>query len=256
MQTKFSARNFVLTAGGVFLSLATIVLLIGGIVLTKTATGNNEPYSNTITVSGASEIFAVPDIAEMYFTVTAEADTVDVAQVEVNTKSDAVMAALIAEGIAENDIQTSNYSANPRYEWPDNQRTLAGYQVSHSVTVKIRDLEQVGDVIGLLGQAKVENLGGPNFRIEDQDAYKADAREEAIMEAQMKAKELASQLGVKLGKVVGFWEDEYGSYPEPYMTLGAQDFAESSVSAVKNAPNIAVGENRVQSRVNITYKIK
>jgi len=237
--------------------------------------GGGVPAGNVISVSGTGEVFATPDIAEISFDVVVEKDTIAAAQEEAATKINAVLAFLEDSDIAERDIKTTNYSANPRYEWRNeatvgpgygggtagvsypyydggDTRVLVGYEVRQSVTVKIRDTEKVGSIVAGIGELGVTDMYGPNFTIDDEDELLREARKEAIRDAETKAKELAKDLDVKLVRVVSFSES---GGPYPYYR-GLEMAAMDSAGGGKTTPEIPAGENKLTSYVTITYEIR
>lgn len=230
---------------------------------------SNENEYNTITVEGDHEVFAAPDIATVSFSVRAENLDLVKAQEQAETSAASAIAGLKNLGIDEKDIQTTYYNASPRYEWDQKcgqygcetgERKLVGYEVNETVTIKIRDLSKVSGAIGALGGAKVSDIQGPNFDIENRDELVQEAREVAIKEAKEKAKVLAKELGVRLGKIVSYYDGGYG-YPMPYMAKGGMDAdmavrEEMAQSAPAANPTISEGENRIYSNVSIVYKIR
>ena len=262
--TQLSSDSKVKGAVVGFIGVLSIFLLVQIVVgLTELRyVGSGVPASNTISVEGTGEAVAVPDIATINFSVRFEEATVAAAQEQATELTNMALAYLRDQNIEERDIQTTSYNVSPRYDFiqtacipgqpciPGRQE-LRGYEVSQSVSVTVRDLDQTGVILGGLGEMNVQNISGPNFEIEDIDAIRAEAREEAIAEAKAKANELARDLGVRVVRVVGFWEDTGGFYP--YFGM------ESSIaldSRAGGAPEIPVGENEVTSRVNITYEIR
>ncbi len=225
----------------------------------------NADEQNTITVEGDAEVFSAPNIATISFSVRAENLDLVKAQEEAELSVSAAIDAMTALGVEEKDIQTTYYNANPRYEW-DNKcgqygcetgdRKLVGYEVSETVTVKVRDLAKASPVIGALGTAKVTDIQGPSFDIEDRDALMQEARKEAIKEAKEKAKVLADELGVNLGRIVQYYDSNSGGYPVPMYAKAEMDMAVSQESRDSVAPTIVAGENRIYSSVSIVYKIK
>jgi len=265
---NFSAQSFLMTAGGVFLSILTLVAIVA-LIAGLLSTGSYQERNKTISVQGTGEVFVQPDIAEFSFTAREEADTVADAQESVSETIAKVSLGLRALDIDETDIKTQNYSSNPRYEWKqtncnefgrcDSERELQGYELQQSVNITVRDLDQAGAVLSLLGESQVDNLNGPNLRVEDTDAARIDAREKAIEKAQAEAKDLAKALGVNLGKMIDFNENQGGNYyPEPMFAEKA--FGASMDMAVASAPSfvpeIQAGEDRVSSTVYLTFKIK
>lgn len=228
--------------------------------------GSGVSATNSITVSGAGEVFAVPDLATFSVTVREEADDVADAQETATEKMNGIIAFLKGEGIEDKDIKTTDYSVYPKYEWvqdgicserycPPGRQELMGYEVAQTITVKVRDTDRAGELLSGVGSRGVSEVSGISFTIDDEDALKAEARAQAIDEARAKAEELAEQLGVRLVRVVGFYEDSYG-YPEPYYGRGgiAMDMAVKSEAAAP--PALPAGENKITSNVNITYEIR
>ncbi len=128
---------------------------------------------------------------------------------------------------------------------------IIGYNVSQSVSVKIRKVDDASKIIDGINKIGVTNMSGPNLAIDDEDALKIEARQNAIDDAKTKAKELAKELGVNLGKITSF--NENGNYPMPmYAGATANDFVrKESVPSV-----IPTGENTITSDVTITYEIR
>ena len=248
-----------------------VLFLLAAFLAVQTLTGLAElrfvgsgiPAVNTISVEGVGEAVAVPDIATISFTIRFKEDTVAQAQEKTTVLVSSTLAYLDDQDIADKDIKTNSYNVYPQYNYfqttcipgvpcRGGESKLSGYEVSQSISVKIRDLDQVGAILGGLGEMNVQNINGPNFEIDDLEKIQADAREEAIKEAKSKAKVLARDLGVKLVRVVGFWEDN--GYYGGYKAQGAFDavYAEGS----DFLPEIPVGENEITTRVNITYEIR
>lgn len=217
---------------------------------------------NIISVSGKGEVFAIPDIANVSFTITEEKPTAAEAQAATTERMNSILAGLKEQGIEEKDIKTAGYNLSPRYDFstmisgfrmPSGERRLVGYELSHTISLKIRNLDKVGEVISFVGQSNVSNINGPYFSVEDEEAHRAEARKMAIKEAQQKAKNLSKDLGVKLVRMVNF--SESGDF-YPYGMGG--DFgleAKISMPAVPT-PDIPSGENKISSQVHITYEIK
>lgn len=222
----------------------------------------------TISVIGKGEVFAKPDIATFSFTVGAkEADAV-ASQNKAGETMDAVLVYLKESGIDEKDIKTSYYNLNPRYEYPQvtctqwscppqGEPKLIGYEVSQSVSVKVRDTSKAGELVAGVGSKGAQNVSGLSFTIDDEDKLMAEAREAAIVDAREQAKALAANLGKTLGRMTGYWEEQ-GGYPMPYGIGGAMDMmkSESAMSEMSRPASIPTGENTITSQVNISYEIR
>lgn len=235
--------------------VATVTLLLVSVFIVvsvvKSFKSSNDVAQNTITVDGDSEVFATPDIASISFGASSTNKDLSTAQVEVEKNSSAAIDAVKNLGVDAKDIQTTYYNANPQYDYNAKDRPLIGYQVNQTTTVKIRDLSKVSMILGAIGTAKVSDISGPNFDIENKDALQEQAREEAIKKAKEKAEVLAKDLGVSLGKIVSYNDNNNSGGPIMYAKA---TMAMDSVSEV--APTIETGQNRIYSSVTIVYKIK
>jgi len=253
--------------------------------------GDSAPV-NTINVTGSGDAFAIPDVATFSFTVTDTEKTVADAQTKVTTEANSALALVHAAGVADKDVQTEGYSINPHYVYqnavcpspavydssassgsvsngvmiptiapapataiycPPNKETLTGYDVSESISVKLRDLTKAGSLLVSLGTAGVGNLNGPSFAVDNPDTIQAEARAKAITDAQSKAQELARELGVRIVRVTSF-NDNSGGYAYPVMM--AMDAKVGSTGAASPTPEVPAGQQKVTDNVSITYEIR
>lgn len=225
--------------------------------------GSGVTATNTISVSGDGEVFAVPDTATFSVTVQEEAKEVKAAQDVATKKGNDIIAYLKGEGVDEKDIQTTDYSVYPQYDYnnavcaggycPPGKQTLRGFQVSQTLTVKVRDTKKAGDLLSGVGSRGVASVSGLNFTIDDQDALEAEARDKAIKKAGAKAEALADSLGVDIVRIVGFSEN--GNYPI-YYAKAEMSMAADSRGAAAPSPEIPVGQNKITSNVSVTYEIR
>ncbi len=240
-------------AGAMFLIILS-VLVVGKAVMSITHWGDygrkgSMDQISTITLSGHGEVQAVPDIANIYFTIRKEAKTVKGAQDAVAVVEAQALASLKANGVLDKDIQAQSASFNPKYEYTrsaspaiycDNlygcppypgtgKSVITGYEAWESITVKVRNTDSVGKIMQDLGALGVTELSGPNFTIDDEEILRAQARKEAIAEARAKAEVLAKDLGVRLVRVTSFSEN--GAYPMPMYYDKAVMNAESGAAA-------------------------
>jgi uncharacterized protein YggE len=164
------------------------------------------------------------------------------------------MTSLKANGVEEKDIQTTQYSIYPQYDYRNGKDILTGYQVTHMVRVKVRDIDKAGEVIDDAVEAagdllQVEGIG---FAIDDTSALRSEAREEAMADAQAKASELAQLAGVTLGKATYITESSYTPGPYPYPYAPGASFAMDEAAATQ----ISAGELEVVVNVSVTYGIE
>jgi uncharacterized protein len=240
--------------------LIIVILIICGIFDGGDEWKGNNQIVNTITVTGKGEVIVKPDIATVSFGVTAENMDVSKAQTESATKINDIIDFLKESDVDEKDIKTTNYNIYPRYNYVQptvyysysgGTQVLAGYVVSQTVEVKIRDISKAGEILSGVGKFGVTDVSGLNFTVDKQDDVRDQARDLAIQDAKEQAKVLAKALDVRLVTISSFSEN--GNYPMYYegakvMGMGGSDAAVSA--------RLPVGENTITSNVVITYEIK
>jgi uncharacterized protein YggE len=234
---------------------AVVLLLVGVWAISKVYVEfmpqPSEPA--TVTVDGTGEAVGIPDIATMSFSVVEQADTVAEVTESANAAMDKIVTTLKGAGIADADLQTTAYNLNPRYDYSENKSgEIIGYSITQSVTVKIRNLDDISSVVDAATNAGANDVTSPVFEIDDPDRVKAEAREEAFAKAEAKAKSLAEAAGVRLGDIVTFSESDGGVSPQPYYLERSLGIA----SADSYEPSIEVGSQEVSVTVSVTYALR
>ncbi len=267
MENLVKEKSNLMKAGAMLLIIVSVYFLIKVFSEIRNYGVVSSQDANIITLTGHGEVQAVPDIASVYFNISKEAKTVKEAQEMVAKIEKSALASLKENGVADKDIKTENASFSPKYDWkysssvipctpeycpPQNGKSvITGYTASESITVKVRNTDDVGKIMQALGALGVSDLSGPNFSIDNQDSLQAEARAKAIKDARKKAEDLAKDLDVSLGRVVNFNESGYAvpmMYKAGVMAMDAR---------VESAPaNIPKGENTISSDVTISYEIR
>lgn len=170
---------------------------------------------------------------------------------------DKVIAAVKAAGVEEKDISTQSFYLSPVYDYNNGTQIARGYEANQSLSIKVRDLDKVSEVLGAATNAGANQAGNVNFTVDNPEEKRAEARKEAINEAKEKARELAGQLGVSLGDITGFSEG-YGGGPIPpmYYSRDAYGVGGADMEAAQKAVQLPAGEQEINVTVSITYEIK
>lgn len=252
--------NKVIKLVGVFLSLFLLVSTFAKLKEYRFI-GSGLPSGQVITVYGKGEVNRSPDTAKISFSIRANDKQLKSAQKIVSDKVDAITVSLKGLGVEEKYIKTDSYNSYPKYEdvrpcygayCPPQNPKIVGYEVSHMVTVNVKDLDKVSDVLGTLGTSGVTDISGPNFGFEDEEAVKREARDMAISDAKAQAQSLAKSLGVKLIRLQSF--SESGNYPVPLYGAYAGSMMKDSVA--ESAPSLPIGEQDIVSSVTLVYEIR
>ena len=230
-----------------------LIVLSGSMIRKNIKEGNRvglDPVAApTITVDGRGKVTASPNIASVQVGLLSEGTDVATIQEENSAKMNALLAELRRLGIADADMQTANYSIFPKYDYTDGKSVLSGYQVSQNVTVKVRDISKLSDIFGAAGRLGANQVSGPTFNIEDEEALRAQARTEAIEAAAAKLVELSRQLGVRPVRFVSFSESS-GSQPPMFAEMRSLGVGGGG------APEIQPGQLDVEVNVSITFEVR
>lgn len=195
--------------------------------------------AGSITVQGQGEVTATPDMAMINSGVTTQGATAREA-LDANSKAMAeLMAALEAAGIEARDVQTSNFSVSPNYVYSDardeNGYTLPpmiqGYQVSNSVSVRVRDIAQLGAILDRSVDVGANTINGISFMVADPTPLLDEARKAAFADARRKAELYAEVAGEALDGLESISESQGYSSPEPMAMYARADAAAVPVAA-------------------------
>ncbi len=269
MDTFIDTNNKKIFFNTLFTLLIILILFIGTLTVNalkeNSHIGRNPNSTHTVAVSGHGEVIAVPDTGSFSFSVTETAKVVADAQNAAAKKTNDIITALKALGVDEKDIQTQGYNTYPKYNYntPNlcvggacrgGTPVIVGYEVSQSITVKVRKTADAGSILTKVGTLGASNISGLNFTIDNPDMIQTQARDKAIANAKTKAGILAKSLGIRLEKIVNF--DESGN-PRPILYGGIQTMDAKSASVGSGvSPQIPTGENKLTSDVTLTYEIE
>lgn len=202
-----------------------------------------------ISVTGQGQVSAEPDMATVRVGVTHEDREAKAAMDRVAENARQVMAQLEAAGIAPRDMQTGSLSLNP--VWSNRSSSsqparITGFVAAISVTVRVRELPKLGEVLDAVISDGANQLGGIQFGFQDPNPMMEEARRKAVADGQAKAAVLADAAGVVLGPLQSLSEHGGGGRPQPVMMeMAARD---ASIP-------IAAGEASLSASVSMVYTI-
>jgi uncharacterized protein len=231
------------------LSLAAALTSLA-LVVTPAAAQNPVP---AVSVSGEANVSVAPDLAQVEGGVTSEAKSAREAAEANNAAMGKVLLALKVAGIDEKDYQTSRLSLQPQYAPATPNRNtpqISGYRASNRITIKVRDITKVANVIDTLVSAGANEIGGINFIVTQASKALDEARAKAVADARRKAEIYAKAAGVTLGEPLSIIEE--GAAPPPPVFRGK---LAAPMAGSAPAP-VAPGEEQLSIAVNVTWAIK
>jgi len=236
------------TVGLVLIAVVLVLQLVW--VLPGAARPGTVGEPTGITVMAEGKATGKPDLAMITIGVETRDAEARTAAEQNDERMAEVMNALLAKGVAEEDIQTADYSIQAEIDWQDSKQRVIGYVVNNSVVVKLREVDEAGDVLDAVTAAGANNIYGIQFTFDDPSALREEARAEAMAEAQAKAQALAQLAGVGLGKPRQISE----SFMEP-SPLYRDAYAVPPAEGGGGAP-FSPGQLEVSVQVQITFDIR
>ena len=188
MENIISTDNKCCAHGRLWFKLLIVLAVTAIVIVSVVMALRRQEIVNQFSATASGRVFAKPDIANIMIGLKTEAKKTAAEAVKENTnKMNEVIGELKKIGVEEKDIKTTNYSLNPFYDWKDGVQALKGYEVYQNVTVKVRDLNKIGEVIAKTTEKGANQVGGINFTIDDPEELPNEAREEAIAKAKARA---------------------------------------------------------------------
>lgn len=209
--------------------------------------------SGGIWVTGRASVSVEPDLVLLNVGVESTADTVAAARSEAAESMDDIIEAVKEHDIEDKDIQTRSFNIWPQYDYGNNGRTLTGYTVNNTATIKIRAIDDVGTIIDDVAEAggNATRIDGIRFTIEDPKPFMSQLREDAVQDAVEKAEHFASLMSVAVGDVLYISEPGAGA-------PSARTFNESAqlTAASARATSISAGELELSLTVQAGFQIR
>lgn len=235
----------------------TLLLIVAIMALALSACAPLSPISGGVTsgisVSGNGVVYGTPDIAIAQIGVQTRHADPSVAVSQNNAKMSDVTAALVALGIEEKDIQTTNFSVYAQHNYDMNgQPTDLVYVVDNTVSVTVRDLTKVGAALGQAVDSGANNIFGVTYSVSDVAQLEQEARTKAMADAKTRAEQLAREAGVALGEATSIIE--YSS--PPVVTNAFASYVQRGGGGDVPAVPVSSGQIQITLQVNVTYTIK
>ena len=231
------------------LCLLTSILVVFGASLGTASAGD---LVRSITIVSTSQMSVKPDRVQITTGVQSEAETAKEA-LEKNSQAMArIVDELKASEIEPRDIQTINFSVNPRYQHFKNGQPsrIIGYQVINSVKITVKSPERLGPILDKIVSHGSNRINGIRFSISKRRDLLNKLREDAIKSAKQKAKLYVEAAGAKLGDLITISEGYVAPPPGPVLRQSR------SMAQAEVAPPIEAGQQTIQVRVTVTWEIE
>ncbi|MDP9367776.1 MAG: SIMPL domain-containing protein [Chloroflexota bacterium] len=226
----------------------------GTAVIAQGETGTPGPSyqePSSLSVGGHGSVRLEPDAASIVLGVDIIDTTLSGAQAQATERMNDILEAVTKAGIAEEDVQTVNYSVNLVRDYDNEGRPtqVIEYQVSNQVSIKVRDLDRLGTLLDAVVTAGANNVYGISFVVDDPSEAASQARRLAVQDARAKAEEMAAEVGMRVGRVLTM--SESSAPPPPPEVFESRADVQGAAQAVP----VQTGTSEVAVDVQITYEL-
>jgi len=239
-----------------FASVAMSVLLVAAPVAVLAQDPTFAPIPNTIWVAADGKYEAEPDTALMQFNISAQEDNLQAANAKATKAAEQLRRLLRTNGVDPKQAEVGMFSVNPVYDYKNPKRKLVGYRVETNITIKLRDFSKVGPITQGLADMDVTGNQSLIYILDDMDAAKIKAVEDALRRAHDEAGAVAKASGRSLGELSYAAVDTF-EQPRPMPLMRAAPMA-AKAPDTGPAPSEDFGTQKVTvtSHLNAMYNLK
>jgi uncharacterized protein YggE len=205
-----------------------------------------------INVSGTGSVKVTPDLAYISVGVTSEEKDSQTALANNNKLIAAVIDAVKKFNVDSKDIQTGSFSVYPRYNYDEKTgaSNIIGYGVNNTITVTVRNLENLGKILDAAVNAGANNSTNISFDFSKKSDKYLEALKLATENAKKEAEAIASAFGGKNLTIVEVNENSSSYYP----VYSGRNYAVAD--AAGSAVPVEKGQIDISASVSVKYSFE
>src|SRR5271169_1530019 len=171
-------------------------------------------FPNTVWVGADGKYEAEPDTAVVQFNISTQEENLQTANARATKAAEQVRQLLRSNGLDPKDAQVGQFSVQPVYDYKNPKRKLVGYRVDTNISIKLKDFSKVGPITqGLSDMEDVTGNQSLSYLLDDMEAAKIKAVEDALARAHSEATAVARSSGRVLGELSYASVDTYEPSP-------------------------------------------
>src|SRR5580698_3263621 len=186
-------------------TMKTAIVILGAILVLSALSMAQAPtlnaLPNTIFVGADGKFETAPDTALIQFNISAQADSAKDAYDQASKQAEATRQVLRANGIDPKSAEIGFFSVTPQYDWKNPKHKVIGYQVTTSVSLKLKDFSKIAPITQQLADASVGESQSLSYTLDSTEEAKSKAVADAYRRARASAQSLANASGRTLGEL-------------------------------------------------------
>ena len=147
-------------------------------------------------VNGKGMVEAEPDMVLISVGVITKDKNSENAQNLNEEISKKLINAMLQLGITKEDIKTISYTIFPEYDYIEGKQILIGYNVTHNLEIKVREVKMAGQVINTAVQNGANQINRVDFTLEDAKYHYNRALKLALKDAATKAQAITAAMKI------------------------------------------------------------
>lgn len=199
-----------------------------------------------MTVIGVGETITEPNVAVVELGVMTEDQELVNAQQQNAAIMTRVIDSLISLGVARENIKTKSYTVNPQYDYSNGKQEFRGYQVTNTITVKMKALEEMPIIIDTAVQNGANHVSAIKFSVENPEIYYQQALGFALENAVAKAQTIAGTMQLQLDPTPIKIVEELGDPVMPFQSFAAME--------LKSSTPIEPGLLKIEAKVTVQFE--
>ncbi len=238
-----------------------VILVLSGLFIVSAPLAAQErtltPQPNTVWIGADGKFESEPDTALVQFNISAQEEKLQDANERATRAAEQVRQLLRSNGIDPKDAQVGRFAVQPVYDYKNPKRKLVGYRVDTDISVKLRDFSKVGPITQGLANMDVTSNQSITYQLDDIDAAKIKAVEDALRRAHDEANAVARSGGRTLGELSYASVDTFEPTPIRPMMM-ARQASTVDIAGAPAPPTAEFGAQKITitAHVNVLYVLK
>ena len=228
--------------------------------LSTAAMSQNPPtlnaQANTVYVSAEGKFESAPDTAMVQFTISAQEESAREAYARASQEADQMRQILRSNGVDPKTAEIGFFSLQPVYDYRTPKRKIVGFRVTTSVSLKLKEFSKVGAIVGSVGEQEWAESVSLSYTLEDIDAAKLRAVDDAFQRARAEASAVARAGGRTLGELSYASVDTYEQVRVLATPMAAQRGMAMRAEAAPPTAEFSPQKISVTARVSTMFTIK
>jgi uncharacterized protein len=210
---------------------------------------------NTIFVGGDGKFEASPDTALINFAISDQEKTAAAAYGRASKTAEQIREILRSNGISPQSAEIGYFAVQPVYDYKVPKHEPIAYRVSSNVSVKLKDFAKIGTIFEQFSSADVTDNQQLSYILENRDAAKTKAIEDAYRRAKESATAIAQASGRTIGALVYASVDTSES-PFPIRPLAIATPRVATAEAPPPTAEFSAQQVTVTAHVNALFQLK